>query len=147
MRRLIALVAIALLLVAGAQATDHAVRETGDLSTVDNETFSPTGGSVTQLADSERDVSYNLTADVYVNDNEIEDDGNYSWVATNGTVRTVNNSYLDNQTDANISYGYTTNPEQQQDIATTLGFAFGFGRWLVLLLGVGIVIMVLGVLT
>jgi hypothetical protein len=151
MERLIALIAIALLVVVGAQAVDQSVRATNPVTTVENESFVPDGGNVTALDDSElANAQYNSTADVYVNDSgttvAVNSSGNYTWIQDNGTVRTTDQSYLDGFSSANTTYGYVTVSDRQRGLATAIAGVMGAAQWLVLVLGVGLVFMAVRVM-
>lgn len=146
MQRLIALIAIALLIVVGAQAVDQTVRATNPVTQVENETFTPDGANVTELDDSNLDkAQYNNTVDVYVDDSgntvNVNESGNYTWNRFNGTITTTNQSYLDGFSSANITYGYVTVGEQQRGLATAIAAIFNGAQWLILVLGVGLVLM------
>lgn len=135
MRLAIALVGL-VIMAAGALVVYHDVqRSVADPTTNVNETFTPDGPNVTTLSDSNLDLAlYNETVTVYDSTGGlVEPGGNYSWLQRNGTIKTVNNSDLDSEPSANITYGYALQTEDQRrfgnlmtQLPRLLGLAFPF---------------------
>lgn len=119
--RLFALVAIAVLLMAGVGAVQSGYRssvsESQPEQTVTNETFLVSHGSTITLAESNRDD------DVYVTESEVTvrqnnqtypPAGNWSWNRGNGTLDIVSGSGLTNGNNATVTYGYHAPTNEQQ---------------------------------
>jgi uncharacterized protein YaiE (UPF0345 family) len=149
MERLIGLIAVVMLVAAGATAVDDATRRSSPQVTVDNESFDAVGGSVVELNNSNRDAVYFEDAvDVYTFDSqgnkEIDDgvlaDGNYTWNTNNGTLTVVDNSYLDNQTNTSVTYNYSRPDKTQRGIAQIIGNGLDVAQLLILVLGAGLVL-------
>jgi len=150
MERLIGLIAVVLLVAAGATAVDDATRRSSPTVTVNNETFDAAGGTVVKLNNSNRQaVYYEDSVDVYSydingNNNENEDgvvaEGNYTWNTNNGTLAVVNNSYLDNQTNTSITYNYSRPDKTQRGMAAIIGDGLDVAQLLILVLAAGLVL-------
>lgn len=121
--RLFALVAIAVILMAGVGAVQSAYRssvsESQPETTVTNETFTVSEGSVTTLSESNRDVVYNDTVTLRQNGTVFDQSGNYSWLEANGTIQVQAGSGLTDGASANITYGYHV-PENEQRLTRDL---------------------------
>lgn len=123
--RVLAFVAVLILLFAGAAAVDaihgRTVRATGDGTTITNETWQPNEGNVTILDESNRgDAVYDRNVTVRQGGTVYAEAGNYSWIVSNGTIRTLNGTQLNTSQSATISYGYHT-PTQGQQLTERVG--------------------------
>lgn len=105
-------------------------------TTITNESFTVNEGDRTVLNESNRDVVYNETVQVYQNGTEFESDGNYTWTAANGTIFVPNGSGLTNNSTANVTYQFTV-PDEQQQLARDVGMIPGIALSEGLLLGLG----------
>lgn len=113
------LVVVAMLAAYGFQA---ALADAGEDYTVVNETFTPGAGTITELENS------NLTGGYYDNATEVYD-GNgtemdagtdYTWLESNGTIRTLAGGGLDGDSEATITYSYQQTSKEQRGIAKAL---------------------------
>lgn len=143
MRAIIALVGIALFALIGIIGMNAALANNASLTTVENETWTPDPGNVTELNDSNLEgADYNETVTVRDNSGTVMTDGtDYEWFAGNGTVKALTGGGLDGETEATISYGYERPPPEQVQMAVTLsqlpasaGIILPFGVILVFLL-------------
>lgn len=112
----LAVVGIVILLLVGVAAIDQAAFSVGDPDAI-NETFTPSAGSVTQLDQSERDgVDYGESVVVKDENRTLASDGtDYTWNATNGTVRTLSGGILDGDANATVEYEYRVLSEPEQN--------------------------------
>jgi len=150
MSRLLAAVGVAIMLVvvgAGVSiALQESARGTGTEYPQVNETWSPSEGDRTTLAESNRDgVVYSDADDirVYQNDTRILERGNWSWAATNGTVKTLNGTSINSSQDATITYRYYQPTETQQALVSLGTLPVSIGAPLLILLVFAIIIAVL----
>lgn len=146
--RIVALVAVALLLVSGVAATSASFQSSGEQTTVEAESFDPDAGNVTALADSNfpnaiyaEDVVVRNTAGARMSPDE-----DYVWFSSNGTVGTVTGGRLDGESSASITYSYSEPSENSRGIATLLGYGFNAASGMILVLGLGVVFAALSVL-
>lgn len=112
MRAAVAIFAVVILVGAVPVALSSTLEQSATGQTITNETFTPTGGTVTTLNESNRaDVLYNESVTVY-NDTDVRmTDGNYTWFATNGTLKTTAGSQLADDPSGNVTYGYLDTTE------------------------------------
>lgn len=119
LNRIIALVAIVVILMAGVGAISSqyqsAVRGATD-ATTQNESITPTNGDTITLAESNRDVVYNDSVTVSQNGTVYEPSGNYTWNDANGTIAISSSSGLDGNTTAYVDYGFHQ-PSSNQRLA------------------------------
>lgn len=110
-RAMVGFLVVAMLLVAGASAMSTSFQDSGQYQAVTNESFEPTGGAVSTLAESDRDdVLYNRSATVYdvsgATDTVASEPEDYTWFEGNGTVLINETGSLAGDSSANISYTY-----------------------------------------
>ena len=121
MERIIALVVIAGLLVAGAAAIDAQAERVGETREVENRSFTPSAG-INKFAESDTDRYYYAdSATVYNNSSVVPASGNYTWNEDNGTLTVDSGSYLAGRSSANISFSYSVPEPYQADLVAVLG--------------------------
>lgn len=122
-RQLVALVAVATLLFLGAGAIamqyEGSVLGANDVQTF-NESFTVDEGNLQTFAESNRDVVYNDTVRVVQSGTVIEQDGNYTWHAINGTLLVQVGSDLTDGASATNEY-QLTEPNQSQQLVRDVG--------------------------
>lgn len=141
--------AILLFVGVGALGTqyDASVTDTGDETTVSNETFTVTNGATIELAESNRDVIYNNTVTVRnvsaADDPVVDPSGNYTWHESNGTI-TINATSTFNDGDtAAIDYTFWV-PRDSQNYVRAIGLEpFRAGDDLMVVLAVAFVAVAL----
>lgn len=137
MRLAIAVVAIVIFAAAGTVVVLDTLRDVGTPKTIDNESVTP-DSNYTSLAESDSELAlYNDSDSVAVwngTHNEVKPGGNWSWQQTNGSLKIVNNSYLDGLSTAKVTYGYvrqTPDQDRAEDIAALvpqmMGLMLPFG--------------------
>lgn len=148
MSRLIALIAVALLVLAGASAIDSTLVQSGDQSSIENETWTPDAGNITILGESQRDGAYyNQTVAVYdENDTEMTANEDYRWFSSNGTVKAIQGGDLDGDSSATITYGYSQTTSEQRGFSDTFASGFDVAGLLVFVLGIALVLAFISVL-
>lgn len=141
-RLAVAFMVVGMILAGGVTALEQSFSEAGNQQTVTNETFTPDGGNITTLSESNRDdVIYNRSVTIYDDSgtdttvaSEPED---YRWFESNGTLKTNETGSLAGDSSANITYGYFDSTEQKigaQQLTSFLPRLFG------LMLPLGLVI-------
>lgn len=144
--RLVAVAAIVIFLFAGIGAVQYGYWESSTASQehVDfNESVTVNEGTVTQLANSGRDVVYAPQSDINVTQSgtSFRADGNWSWIRSNGTIRWADSSALTDAQTAHVEYYYTV-PSTEQNVTTrfallpteTIGEMWVFGVGIMLAL-------------
>ncbi len=114
---------LAVIAAMGITAIQGGLEEAGDDELVENETFTPSAGSVTTLDDSKQDNTY-YDEEVVVRDENgtIVDEGtDYEWFVGNGTIKTLSGGELAGDSSADITYGYQQTTAEQRGIAGALG--------------------------
>lgn len=122
-RAVAAIFIIIIIAVAGVAGLEAALESGGDDVTVENETWTPDPGNVTQLDDSNIEGAY-YDEDVEVRDengNLSEEGTDYEWFAGNGTVKALSGGNLDGDAEATITYGYSETTAEQRQLAGMLG--------------------------
>lgn len=122
-----------------------AAADAGQQTTIDDESFTPTAGSVTTLEHSGLDNTYYAeTVEVRDGNNDLVDPGeDYVWFEGNGTIKTVSGGALDGASSASITYAYqTTTSDQRALIGITAMLPEVMGV-LVPVLGVGLLLLFL----
>lgn len=122
MRALIMLLMVGVFAAMAVTALSASLEQAGDDTTITNESWSPTAGSVTTLDDSNiDDAYYDESVTVYDDTNDVMSEGDdYIWYPGNGTVKTVTGGALDGDTSATITYGYQLTTDEQQGMASML---------------------------
>lgn len=121
-RVVIGFVVLAILGVVAAAGFQAGISTAGNDKIVDNETFTPDPGNVTELDESNRDnAQYDAEVDVYNSSGvEVNETDDYEWLPRNGTIRTVQGGALDGESSANITYGFTAIGETEREQARLL---------------------------
>ena len=104
----VAVVGVIIVLGGGAFILDASIQDSQVAREAVNESFDPVGGDVVELENSHiTRAEYDDTVTVRdANESELQASGNYTWNQGNGTLTVVDNSYLDNQTTAYVTYGW-----------------------------------------
>lgn len=122
-RAVVAVLVLILLAATGVAGLEAALETAGDNVVVENETWEPDAGNVTQLSDSNRTGAYydeNVT--VYDENGNLSEPGSdYEWFPGNGTVKALQGGNLDGDTSATITYGYQQTTQEQRNLAGMLG--------------------------
>jgi hypothetical protein len=122
MRAIIALVGIALFALIAVMGMNGALADNASLTTVENETWTPDAGNVTELNNSNLEAAdYNETVTVRDSTGTVmSNQTDYTWFDGNGTVKATVGGGLDGESEATISYGYERAPDDQVELAVTL---------------------------
>lgn len=106
-------IGIAVLLAGATVAFDAQLADSGTDVQVENESFTPTSGTVITLNESARDdVIYNESVTVRdENDTVMTAGSDYRWFANNGTVKPVAGGDLAGDANATVTYGYLDTTE------------------------------------
>lgn len=146
--RLIALIAVAVLVLAGASAISSTLVQSGTQSQTVNETWTPDPGNVTVLDNSKiTGAYYNQTVSVYDENGTPQTAGtDYVWYDSNGTVKALQSGGLDGDSSANITYGWSETSSEQRNFADTFASGFEIAQLLILVLGAGLVLAGISVL-
>ena len=152
MSKIVPVVAVGVLLLAGAFAVGYAGGEAGQRYSIDDESWTADPGNETNLSQSYvPNASYDST--VVVNDSDCSDaleggdDGNceqlrpgedYRWNNENGTVKALENGSLDEGEQATIDYAYGVPNDQQQALITFFATGYEILAPLVMILMVGV---------
>lgn len=146
MARLVAILGVAIFLFIGLHGVaghyETTVTETNDQIEVTNETFTVQHGTVHQLDESNRDVVYNGTVEVYqsgfvIGETRVSSDNgsNWRWIEGNGTLYVPNGSDMNDGDTAEITYRYTE-PTSEQKVAKDVAMVpFILGDGLLIVLG------------
>lgn len=147
MSRLLAAVGVGIMLVIAGAGVSIALQESARGSGTEhpqvNETWSPSEGDRTTLVESNRDgVIYSDADDVrvYQNDTRILERGNWSWSATNGTVKTLNGTQINTSQDAAVTYTVYRPTEAQQTLVSLGTLPVSIGSPLLILLVFAIIV-------
>lgn len=123
-RAVAAILAVIILAMVGVSGLEAALASGGDPVTVENETWTPDPGNVTQLDDSNQTGAY-YDESVTVRDengNLSEEGTDYEWFTANGTVKALSGGNLDGDTSATITYGYQQTSEEERALAGLLAW-------------------------
>jgi len=151
MSKSFAVVAVAVLLLAGIYALGYAGGEAGDRYAVDNESWTADPGNETNLSYSYvPNASYDSTVTVRdsncgdgvtsgdTNCEQLRPGEDYVWNNENGTIRAVENGSINESEESTISYGYGVPNDQQQRVTTIFASLYRIGGPLVFLLMTGV---------
>jgi hypothetical protein len=150
MSKIVPVVTVGVLLLAGALAVGYAGGEAGQQYTVENESWKGTPGEWTQLNESNvPNATYESSVSVRdSNGTRMRPGQDYAWNTTNGTVKVVDDGRLDNNDggllsddtgeNATITYGYGVPTEQQQALVSLFATSYQFAAPLVMILMVGV---------
>ena len=153
MSKIVPVVAVGVLLLAGAFAVGYAGGEAGQRYSLDDESWTANPGNETNLSQSYvANASYEST--VVVNDSDCSDgglegggDGNceqlrpgedYVWNNENGTIRATENGSMDEGEQATIDYAYGVPNDQQQALIGVFATGYEILAPLVMILMVGV---------
>jgi len=147
--RVIGLVALALLAFVGVAAVQATVLDAGEQFDVNSEEFEPDAGNYTTLDNSRLDgATYDPNPTVFQNNGAVADEGeDYKWNASDGTILVVEGGDLDTNKNATIDYEYTVPTDEQSQLANATAFSFDVAGYLIIVLGAGMVLSMLGVVS
>lgn len=145
MRIVLAIVVLAVFGMLGVMGMDAILASNTERTDIDNETWTPDAGNVTELEDSNLEAAdYDPVENVSVfdeNDTEMTAGTDFEWFEDNGTVKALEGGGLDGDSSANISYGYERPPAEQvtmssilAQIPAVMGFILPVGALVFLLL-------------
>lgn len=147
MARIIAIVTLALLLLVGSLAVSASLENGGQLTTIENESWTADPGNTTDLNRSNLDgVYYAEQAEVTQNGEPLTAGIDYEWDDSNGTITALDGGTLSGGDTATVTYEYRTPSEEQENLATLFATGFDIGSGLLLALVAGLVITALAVL-
>lgn len=125
-RVILAAVVLAILGVSGAVAYQEALDGTGTTATVQNESWQPSAGDVTQLDESNVSTRFYFeTSNISVrdeNETTMTAGDDYEWYPRNGTIKALSGGDLAGDSEAFIDYGYTEVGEEEKETAELLGY-------------------------
>jgi len=152
MSKIVPVVAVAVLLLAGALAVGYAGGEAGQRYSVDNETWTADPGNETNLSQSYvPNASYGSTVTVKdtncgggdfgggdENCEQLRPGEDYVWNNENGTIKAVENGSINDSEQSTISYGYGVPTDQQQRLIGVFATGYEVLAPLVVILMVGV---------
>ena len=150
MSKVVPVVAVGVLLLAGALAVGYAGGEAGQRYTVENESWTADPGNETNLSYSYvANASYDSTVTVndsncggsFDEDSECEQlrpGEDYRWNNENGTVKALENGSINESEESTISYGYGVPNDQQQRLIAVFATGYEFLAPLAVILMVGV---------
>jgi len=151
MSKIVPVVAVAVLLLAGALAVGYAGGEAGQRYSVENETWTADPGNETNLSYSYApNASYDSTVtvtDSNCGENALSGDTNceqllagedYVWNNENGTIKATENGSINDSEESTISYGYGVPTDQQQRLIGVFATGYQALAPLVVILMVGV---------
>jgi len=139
MSKIVPVIGVGVLLLAGALAVGYAGGEAGQRYTVDNESWTADPGNETNLSYSYvSNASYDSSVTVRdTNCGEAETSGDtnceqlrpgedYRWNNENGTVKALENGSINESEESTISYGYGVPNDQQQRLIAVFATGYEF---------------------
>jgi len=151
MSKIVPVVAVGVLLLAGALAVGYAGGEAGQRFSVENETWTADPGNTTELNQSfVANASYDSSVTVHDSNcgggidggdsscQQLRPGEDYVWNTENGTVRATENGSLDDGEEAEIDYAYGVPTDQQQALIGFFATGYQFAAPLVMILMVGV---------
>lgn len=148
-RLIVALVALAIIVLAGALAVGNAVDEGGERIDVQNETFNPTVGQP-YFVEYANDTNVTLPRAIHV-DVRISGSGitmvegtDYEWDRINGTITPLAGGRLEGENNAEVDYLVRSPVSTQRDVAGIYADVAELGGVLVFVLGIIVVLAALG---
>jgi hypothetical protein len=151
MSKIVPVIGVGVLLLAGALAVGYAGGEAGERYTVDNESWTADPGNETNLSQSYvPNASYDSS--VTVNDTncgggldggdsnceQLRPGEDYRWNNENGTVKALENGSINESEESTITYGYGVPNDQQQALIAVFATGYEFLAPLVVILMVGV---------
>lgn len=141
---LFALIAVAIILLFGGAAIDSSMTG-GDREDIADESWTPVVGEPVELEHSNLPVRYDPRVEVHDHDaNKMIEGHDYEWHNDNGTVTALEDGRLSGANNANISYGFSTADERQENVvglysegSDVVAIVLIFGMGLLLLLAMG----------
>lgn len=123
-RAVVAIAAVILLASAGVYGFEAALATAGEDITIENETWGPDAGNVTELNRSnEEGAFYEESVTVRDENGTLSKAGeDYEWIDSNGTVKALEGGTLDGDTEAGITYSYEQTTEEQRQLAGVLAW-------------------------
>lgn len=118
-RAVVAILGIVLVGVIGIYAAQAGLANASEDRTVDNETWTPTVGVVTELDHSNQTgATYGGEVDIWDENGTVMTNGtDYEWYDGNGTVKALAGGGLDGDSTATITYGFQQTSEEQRALA------------------------------
>jgi hypothetical protein len=151
MSKIVPVVAVAVLLLAGALAVGYAGGEAGQRYSVDNETWRGDPGNETNLSQSYvANASYGSTVTVRdsncgdgvtngdTNCEQLRPGEDYVWNNENGTIKATENGSINDSEESTISYRYGVPTDQQQRLVGVFATGYQALAPLVVILMVGV---------
>lgn len=122
-RIVIAFIALAILASVGVAGLQSSLETAGEDYDIENETWTPDPGSVTELDNSNRAGAYYAENVTVYNESDVEMDAgdDYRWHSSNGTVEALAGGDLDGDSSATITYRFQQTTEDQRQFASLLG--------------------------
>lgn len=143
MRLILAFFAIAILAMVALAGVQASLEDAGDDRMIENETWTPNAGTVTELEESNRKGAYYADRVNVYNATGVEMDAgsDYEWFVENGTVKALTGGELDGETEATITYEFQQTTKEQREMAgmishvpQAMGMALPLGALLALLI-------------
>jgi hypothetical protein len=151
MSKVVPVVAVGVLLLAGALAVGYAGGEAGERYGVDNESWTADPGNETNLSQSYvANASYDSSVTVRdsncgqgvtsndTNCEQLRPGEDYRWNNENGTVKALENGSINESEESTITYGYGVPNDQQQALIAVFATGYEFLAPLVVILMVGV---------
>ena len=140
--RIVVLVSLAIILIAGVTGINAAVKASGPATTVSDENFTPNAGNVTELSQSNVKTAIYDRQVVVLDENgtRMLEDNDFYWHEDNGTLETIEGGDLDGDTSASISYGYNEPGGEVRGFASIVGYGMDIMSFFIIVLGLGVVL-------
>lgn len=142
MRIVLAFFAIAILSMVAISGIQAGLEDAGEDRQIENETWTPDAGTVTELEESNREGAYYADrVNVYnATGVKVDEGSDYEWFEGNGTVKALTGGELDGESEATITYEFQQTTKEQREMAGMLshvpqamGIALPFGALVALL--------------
>lgn len=123
-RAVAAVLVLIIFAMVGVSGLEAALASGGDAVTVENETWTPDSGTVTQLDDSNQTGAfYDESVTVRDENGTLSDEGtDYEWFESNGTVKALSGGNLDGDSSATITYEYQQTSDEERALAGLLAW-------------------------
>lgn len=121
-RALVGIFALIIIAGVGVYGIEAALETAGDDRDIENETFTPTSGTVIQLDNSDRENAFYEHQVAVFNQSDVRmvEGTDYTWFSINGTVKPLSGGDLAGDSSANISYGFAVTTEDQRQLTSIL---------------------------
>lgn len=126
-RALVALLGLAIVIMVALMGAQAALSDAGADIDIVNETWTPNAGTFVALNHSNLpNASYDAQITVRDENSTLMDqDQDYVWNDTDGTIKAVAGGGLDGDANATITYAYQQSTEEQRTLATGIATLFG----------------------